>query len=158
LKNTQTRGKQRVAINGPMKMGVCDLIISNMFQTSLIERALDASVMRNDAISQNIANVDTPNYKKKVVRFEEVFNDVAGIKGRVTDRRHIPTGDAYHGLDTPQLEQQNRWGVARLDQNDVDINVEMAEMAKNTIKYNALIQRLNGSLSKLKSVINDGRR
>jgi flagellar basal-body rod protein FlgB len=139
-------------------MEVFVLIISNMFRTGLLEKALDASVMRNDAISQNIANVDTPNYKKKVVRFEEVFNELAGIQGQVSNRRHMPIGDGNHSLVQPQLEEANSWGVARLDQNEVDINVEMAEMAKNTIKYNALIQRLNGSLTKLKSVINDGRR
>jgi flagellar basal-body rod protein FlgB len=134
-----------------------DLLIPNMFQTGLLERATDAAMMRNEAISQNIANVDTPNYKKKVVRFEEYLESAQGLQGNRTDPRHIPIGKADPSALKPQMMEGNSWGVSRLDQNDVDIHVEMAQLAQNQIKYNVLIERLNGSLRNLRSVINDGR-
>lgn len=125
--------------------------------TTLLEKSIDAAVMRNEVHNQNIANVDTPGYKKKIVRFEELFNEQQAVtqKGTRTHPRHIPIEP--HGLD-PTVVEENAWGVARLDQNDVDINVEMAALAKNTIQYNTLIQRLNGKFSTLKNVISDGRR
>ena len=135
------------------------MVISNMFNTGLLEKSLDAAVLRNEAINQNIANVDTPNYKRKDVNFEQALADAraGGVKGNMTHPRHIPVGDVDLATVEPRIMEDNKWGVARLDQNEVDVNVEMANLAKNTIRYNTLIQRINTSLSNIRSVINDGR-
>ena len=59
-------------------------MLSNLlFTKNNIERGLDAAWLRNDVISQNIANVDTPGYKRKVVRFEE-FLDNEMKTGRIS--------------------------------------------------------------------------
>ena len=50
--------------------------VSNM--NLVLEKALDAAWMRNEAISNNIANVNTPGFKKSYVRFEELLSDAAG--------------------------------------------------------------------------------
>jgi len=61
--------------------------------TDVLEKSLDAALLRNEAISQNIANVDTPGYKRKTVAFEEYLNDArAKIKGIRTRPEHIPVG------------------------------------------------------------------
>jgi len=58
--------------------------------TDVLEKSLDAALLRNEAISQNIANVDTPGYKRKTVAFEEYLNDArAKIKGIRTRPEHI---------------------------------------------------------------------
>jgi flagellar basal-body rod protein FlgB len=137
-------------------------VIDRLFsRNKLIEKALDASWLRNEAISQNIANVDTPGYKRKTVPFEQLLNEAiegSSFKGFRTDRRHIPIGNG--DMDNLQLNvmEDNASLSYRLDGNNVDIDNEMASMAKNTIQYNTLIQRMNSRFKTLKSVISEGRR
>ncbi len=136
-------------------------MIQNLFgKSSILEKSLNASWTRNDIISQNLANVDTPQYKRKDVAFEEYLNDSMGkrLEGTVTDKRHIAI-NSKGKVDNvePELVEDNSDSSMRIDGNNVDIDSEMANLAKNQIKYNALIQMLNGSYSKIKSVISEGR-
>lgn len=130
-------------------------------QSKLLEKAINASSLRNEAISQNIANVDTPGYKRKAVAFEEYLSgamDQSSFKGQRTDPRHIPIGGSNIDDVEIKVTQDNQSMSVRLDGNNVDIESEMAAMAKNTIKYNALVQMLNSGYQRLKSVISEGRR
>lgn len=127
----------------------------------ILEKSLDAAWLRNEAISQNIANVDTPGYKRKSVSFEEALNqamDGSSFKGNTTDRRHIPIGGSSIDSVGIKIDQDNQSLSMRLDGNNVDIDTEMASMAKNSIKYNTLIQSFNHGIRKIKSVISEGRR
>jgi flagellar basal-body rod protein FlgB len=121
-----------------------------LFQNNNIQRALDSSWLRNSVISHNIANVDTPGYKRKVVLFEEFLNSemktgkIAHGKSRLSDHSISVTEDY-----TPSSY--------RSDGNNVDIENEMALLAANSLRYNTLIQRMNGDFQKLRSVIRGGR-
>ena len=130
-------------------------------RTKTLEKALDAAWMRNDAISQNIANIDTPGYKRKKVAFEEYLNEAletGGIKGFRTDRRHIPIGESnIDDIEATVSEDGNSLNM-RLDGNNVDIDNEMASLAKNSIRYNTLIQSLSSEFRRVKSAISEGRR
>lgn len=124
----------------------------------LSEKALDAAWIRNKTISQNIANADTPAYKRKTVKFEELLNNASNrsFTGSNTHKMHIKIGDSDNtGI---RVLTDNKNLSSRLDGNNVDIDNEMASMAKNTIKYNVLIQNINAGFRRLKSVINEGRR
>jgi flagellar basal-body rod protein FlgB len=129
--------------------------VGNLVNTNLLERALDAAVMRDEAINQNVANIDTPNYKKKKVLFEEYLQNAGtnGIKGKRTHPNHIPIGTGDDLSAMPQVTEDNSVNKMRLDGNNVDINVEMSELSKNSIKYSALIQRISGRFNSMKSVI-----
>lgn len=127
---------------------------------NLREKSLDAAWTRNEVIAQNIANVDTPNYKKRTVRFEEYLEDALdknSFKGNTTDSRHIPisSGDLDHINIKVAQEYDNL--STRLDGNNVDIESEMASLAKNDIRYYTLVQSVNDSYQKLKSAIKEGR-
>lgn len=130
-------------------------IFTNM---NLSEKSLDAAWIRNKAISQNIANADTPGYKRKTVKFEEFLSDASKkeFKGFKTHEKHIEIGSS-DDADIKVLTD-NKHLSARLDGNNVDIDNEMASMAKNIIKYNTLIQSMNAGFRRLKSIINEGRR
>jgi len=132
-----------------------------LFGTKVIEKSLDASLMRNEAIAQNIANVDTPGYKRKTVSFEEELSDALSknnsFKGKRTDPRHIPIGGRNIDEVGINVSEDSSSNVMRLDGNNVDIENEMAQMAENNIRYNVLIQRMNNTFSKMKSVIKEGR-
>lgn len=130
-------------------------------RTKIVEKALDGTWLRNEAIAQNLANIDTPGYKRKTVNFEEHLNkalDERSFKGNMTHPRHIPIGRSQVEKTTLKISEDHSSSSVRLDGNNVDIENEMAAMAKNTIQYNTLIQSLSGRFKALKTVINEGRR
>jgi len=125
-------------------------------KTRMLEKALDAAWMRNETISNNIANVNTPGYKKSYVRFEELLTDAVDkfqISGIKKDERFLPIGKDTKFTVSPEIVQEEFTSMRR-DGNNVDIDVEMAELAKNSIKYNALIAQMSKEFSKIKLAIN----
>jgi len=112
----------------------------------IIHKALDASWKRNEVIAQNIANVDTPGYKRKSVSFEYELR-------KAMDSKDFKKSDVDQIEIKIVLENKNL--SMRLDGNNVDIDAEMAELAKNTIKYNALVQM--SGFNTLKMVIKEGK-
>ncbi|HHY64130.1 MAG TPA: flagellar basal body rod protein FlgB [Clostridiaceae bacterium] len=126
-------------------------MLSNLlFTKSNIERGLDAAWLRNTVISQNIANVDTPGYKRKVVQFEEFLSDEMKT-GKISKGKSRLYGDDIRIIEDPSESSY------RSDGNNVDIENEMALLAANTLRYNTLIQKINGDFQKLKLVIRGGR-
>lgn len=128
-------------------------------KTIILEKALDAAWMRNEAISNNIANVNTPGYKKSNVKFEELMADAVDkfqISGIKKDEKFLPIGKDTKLSISPEIVQEDFTSMRR-DGNNVDIDVEMAELAKNSIKYNALIAQMSKEFSKIKLAISGGR-
>lgn len=122
---------------------------------SKLENGLSYATLKNKAITQNIGNVDTPNYKTKEVSFQDVFNEAkeSSISAYRTDARHydfsveIGTSGVY----------SNKNFRARPNGNAVNMDAEQAKLAENTIYYNALIERLNSKFSTLNTVVKGGR-
>ena len=132
-----------------------------LYRTTPLEKTLDAALLRNEAISQNISNVDTPNYRRKTVAFEEHLRDALGensIRGIKTDHRHISIGARNFDDIEIKVGEDASNSDMRLDGNNVDIDSEMVQLAKNSIKYDTLIQRISSDFRRIKSVINEGRR
>ena len=126
-------------------------MLEQVVNTSVIDvssRAMAASTLRHEVLSNNIANVNTPNFKRSHVRFEDLLMPVVR-----THDRHLPL--AYRGKAHGVIEQENTTNM-RLDGNNVDIDVEMAEVAKNQLYYNVLANQLGGHISRMKSVITSG--
>lgn len=128
--------------------------------TKLLEKALDAAWLKNEAISNNIANVNTPGYKKSDVKFGDELAGAAAefqIGSLKKEKDFLPIGNDIKDIPAPEVVQDS-FTSARQDGNNVDIDVEMAELAKNTIKYNALITQLSKQYGFIKMAINEGRR
>lgn len=128
--------------------------------TGVLEKNLDAVWKRNEAISHNIANVDTPGYKKEKVVFEEELASALNgnsLRGKKTRDKHITIGSPNINEIEAQLVEKGSTKM-RVDENNVDIDVEMAELASNTIMHHAIVQKLNGEFSRLKTIISEGRR
>ena len=131
--------------------------VVNSSTMDYLSRGLTAANLRHEVISDNIANVNTPNFKKSDVVFEdllakELYGDTSGRMALVrTNDRHLPMqrGD---GRATAAVERQNTTTM-RTDQNNVDIDVEMANMAKNQIYYNAMAKELSSYIMRVKNVI-----
>ncbi|ERJ95306.1 flagellar basal body rod protein FlgB [Selenomonas sp. oral taxon 892] len=137
-------------------------MLEQLVNTSTLDigsRALSAASLRHEVLSNNIANVNTPNFKRSHVRFEDLLKQELGLdrdplmKVVRTHDRHLPI--AFHGKVRPVIEQDAGTNM-RLDGNNVDIDIEMAEVAKNQLYYSALATAVGGHISKLKSVITSG--
>lgn len=122
-------------------------------QETILQNALSASATRHKLISNNIANVNTPRFKRSDLAFEDVLGETmteAQSQLSRTNARHLegrPTG----GFG-PQIVTDNTTST-RTDDNNVDIDIEMANMAKNTLYYQAVAQTLGKYYSDLLSAI-----
>lgn len=129
-------------------------------KTAVMEKALDAAWLRNEAISNNIANVNTPGYKKAYVNFESQLASAASelqIGSLSKNPKFLPIGNDIRNIPAPEIVQ-DPFTSSRQDGNNVDIDVEMAELAKNTIKYNTLINQISRQFGIIRTAINEGRR
>ncbi len=128
----------------------------------VLENALDTTVLRQKVIGDNIANVNTPGFKKSYVTFEyelsQALQKKGGLRAITTNPRHIQFG----GQEDPTKVKPRMYiehdTVFRNDLNNVDINVEMSDLAKNSVMNEALINRVNQSLQMLQTVIRGGGR
>jgi len=135
------------------------LLIENILFTrnmGILEKGLDAASLRNTVIANNLANVDTPGYKRSNVLFEDELRKAiaqkSSIQGFITHEKHIPIGRRSVPEVKPEVALRNDTAM-RNDGNNVDIDREMAAMAKNSIMYAAIAQELNGEFQKIKSAI-----
>lgn len=136
-------------------------ILNSKTQT-LINKAMDASSLKNDVIANNIANVDTPKFKRSEVIFEEKIKKVLDnqtnyAKLNLTNNRHIQINETENYQDI-QPEIRNMEDLSyRNDQNNVDVDVEMAKMTKNKIYYDSVSQSMSNEIRLLRLAIT-GRR
>ena len=129
-----------------------EMIGSNAFNyINVLDKAADASWLRNETIANNIANVDTPGYKRQDVAFEDQLRKAMG------NSRYQSMDDKVSSIKTSRLNAETYTDSAgysyRMDGNNVDIDTENVELASNQIKYNALIQSVNHEFTNLKSVM-----
>jgi flagellar basal-body rod protein FlgB len=122
------------------------VINNNMFSnTNLLGKSLNATLLRHNVISMNIANSDTPNYKRKDVHFEGMLQEALSANNKLSevDLEEI----------TPKVVTDKSNYSYRLDGNNVNIDNEMTELAKNQIKYNVLIDQISKGFRRTKIVL-----
>lgn len=122
---------------------------------NILSASLSALSMRHSAISQNIANADTPYYKRKEVLFENylrrVLYDGPEVRSVRGDDRHIPfSTEVMHIRPSVFSETDTRY---RNDYNNVDIDREMSILAKNQLSYNGVVSFMQALNSNIQSVI-----
>lgn len=128
------------------------MINSNVYDyINVLDKAADASWIRNEVIANNIANVDTPGYKRQDVTFEsELERALAG-------RRYITMDDKVANLSLDKLEPRTYTDYAsfsyRLDGNNVDVETENVILAKNQIKYEGLMKGISQEFQNIKNVM-----
>ena len=132
---------------------------------NILEFGLDGSYARHKALTNNIANVSTPDYKREDVNFIDVLkNNMGNMKNnnssnsgglQKTNPNHISPNN---NTDYRVRFKANRFSntTYRNDGNNVDIDSEMAKLAKNNLYYNTLTQRISGKFSMLQEVIQKG--
>jgi len=148
----------------------------NSRQQVVLNKAMDAASLRNEVIANNIANVDTPGFKRSEVLFQDKIKDLltdkpSGYKLSRTDATHMKNkSDNYpldctnpkhlqiyqepSDLDSIQPEIQTLEDLSyRNDKNNVDIDVEMANNTKNKIYYDSVSQSMSNEIKLLRMAI-----
>ena len=128
-----------------------------------LPRAMTAATMRHEILSQNIANVNTPNYRRSVVDFEDALaNELYGkeedTEGKLqmvrTRDKHLPAEHTpTHAMPTIADDATT---IMRTDNNNVDIDIEMSSMLKNQLYFNALAGQFRAHVNKVRNVITSG--
>ncbi|PYZ93152.1 flagellar basal body rod protein FlgB [Salipaludibacillus keqinensis] len=130
----------------------------NNSTNQLLETAVSSSMTRQNTISQNIANVDTPNYKAQKTVFSHELNraqEGQRLNAHRRDDRHVEFGGRPSNDAATVMKRTNT--AYNHNGNNVDIDHEMSEMAKNQIYYNTLVDRLNGRFNSVRTVLGQGR-
>lgn len=127
----------------------------NKTNLPLLSQTMDAAMLRSRTIGNNIANVNTPGYRRVEVAFEEQLRtalDRTRLQGSRTDEEHMAMGrkifsevnaEAYHPYDPTQPS-----GV-----NNVDIDIEMSKLAETQITYNYAVRFGQGFFKKINAAI-----
>lgn len=118
---------------------------------NVLNKAADASWLREQTIANNLANVDTPGYKRRDVDFQSVLRTELGyMKYRTLDEKvdNVDLGrlNARKYLDAVNYSY-------RIDRNNVDVDTENVELASEKIRYDALTDSMTQEFSRLKSAM-----
>lgn len=133
-----------------------------MFNTKisdLLEKAMDGSAKQHTVISNNIANVNTPGFKKSQVSFQDELGQALAPTKQLkrTNPKHFPAAD--EGSDAPPFTVTRITSTSlRNDGNNVDIDIEQVTLAENNLYFNSLAQLLSSQLALLRHSISEGRR
>jgi flagellar basal-body rod protein FlgB len=114
---------------------------------NILHRLLNATNMRHKAISSNLANVDTPGYKAKDVKFGNLLGKT--MKLMTTDSKHVGGGENNQVNGKLVVQDDLSWG----DKNNVELNVEVAKMTENSLFHNAAIKILSSKIKMYKAAI-----
>ncbi len=122
--------------------------------TQVMERALDGAWARHEVLAENVANSETPGYKRQDLNFLGVLQDALG------SRVSLSTSDTKHLSSTQNAGfrvVEDRTNISA-DGNGVDIDLEMGEVSSNALYYDAIARQLSSQLSLIKRAVTEGRR
>jgi len=134
--------------------------IINDKTTQAARVALDGLALRQQMISRNVANIDTPGYHAQNISFENVIQNViktseanTGFQMEKTNSAHL--GKLGESALSPLVQAVDRMGGSeRVDENNVDIDTEMIEMTDTALRYQTISTVLSKKLLLLKAIAN----
>lgn len=120
---------------------------------NLLKSAADASWTREEVLTNNIANVDTPNYKRQDVEFSSYLANALQRSGKNSSSLTQRVNNVDYKDISIRTYTDNSTLSYRSDGNNVDLSTENVELASEQINYNALIDSMNNEFSRFKSVL-----
>ena len=135
---------------------------NNLFKpVDLLQKGLSVSWMRNAVIRNNIANIETPNFKASDVEFETFLLrslEKPGFVGARTHPGHREIGSKNLDFESvyPKVYQRKDLSM-RMDGNNVDIESENVKLAQNSLYYNTMLEKMNSELRRLRMAITEGK-
>ncbi len=117
-----------------------------------LNKGLNASWLRSETINNNIANVDTPDYKRSTVEFESYYQDALSGDGFVNKQTREKHRD-FSNSDLEPVVSVDNSTTMRMDGNNVDIDTEMVNLTENVIYYNTLSNQITSEFAMLNTAI-----
>ncbi len=118
---------------------------------NITDRAMDASYQRLTLIANNIANADTPTYKRKDIDFQDIFyRELKKTQQPNIDRavKHLVTDDL-----NPKIYTDYSNYSYRIDKNNVDPDTENVELASEQLRYQTYTTAMNQEIQHFKKAI-----
>ena len=118
---------------------------------NVLDKAADASWTRHELISNNIANQDTPGYKRQDIDFQSV------LKTEIGNYKYMSLDQKMNAVNlnrlNPEVYTDHAGFSYRLDGNNVDMDTEQVELASEQIKYQALTSSITSEFQRLQAVL-----
>lgn len=138
-------------------------MLSDFAAFQLLNNALQVADLRQQVYANNIANMDTPGYKREDVHFESALRSAMSntSSSSLLGRQTIPLGQSQDMNDynwsamlaVRPVVTVSSGSVISNNGNNVDIEAEMVKLAENQIRYQALVQDLTDRISRLNTAI-----
>lgn len=130
------------------------MITTNAFDyINIMDKAADASWTRENVITNNIANVDTPGYKRQDVDFQSALKRELGNSKYISlDKKIRSLNSDLSGLSVSPYTDSSNYSY-RLDRNNVDVDTEQVELASEQLRYEMLTTAINEEFSRMKLVL-----
>lgn len=130
------------------------MITSDAFGfVNALDNTADVSWQRQTLILNNMANDDTPGYKRQDIEFESVLRkELLGTRETSLERAVNMLDDDGHKVEGIEYTDYKNYSY-RLDGNNVDMDTENVELASETIRYQALMTSTTNEFNRFKSVI-----
>lgn len=126
------------------------MIRTNAFNNiNVLDKAADASWLKNQLVTNNIANKDTPGYKRKDLNFQNFLADELRSPGSLNKKM---AGVNLNRLNASVYTDYSNLSY-RLDGNNVDMDTESATLAENQIRYYTLMDSMSQEFNRIKTVL-----
>ena len=134
-------------------MGILNSKIFEAMKIPQWNRVGDVTATRHRALSQNIANASTPGYKRKYVDFDaevkKILGKSEGLKMSNTNEGHLPGKNGSKAIKVITDKDNSKFNGI----NNVDIDMEMGDLAENQIIYNTTARLIASKIQGLKAAI-----
>lgn len=114
----------------------------------MAEKSLSYLWKKQELTLDNIANVETPGYKKKHISFEETFRDKLAAADLAKDSDTMETA-----IKSSQYSIWERDDSSRIDENNVNLDVETTELTRTALHYQYMLQSVNADITRLRAAI-----
>lgn len=134
---------------------------SNFGKTvAILQRSMDVATLRREVIANNIANADTPNFKRSTVNFEAQLKRVldgektkAQPEAFLTDPRHIAFDQKVDWQDVKPVRVLDYLTQSKNNGNNVDLEEELMTAQQNQMMYNLMAQAAANEFNQLNIVL-----
>jgi flagellar basal-body rod protein FlgB len=127
----------------------------------VLQKSLDALAIQHEVIANNMANIDTPNFKRAEVSFQEQLKNVLNQNQPSalwrTNPKHFPIPQNISLNDFEPTITTITDTIGRNDGNNVDLEMESAKLAQNNLLYNSLADLTGRYIANLKHAITEGK-
>ncbi|MDL2293602.1 flagellar basal body rod protein FlgB [Ruminococcaceae bacterium OttesenSCG-928-D13] len=130
-------------------------VLFDTYSTQAAEASLDSLWLKTQVISNNMANVDTPNFKASNVTFEEVLAGASRQMNKEGKELAVPETESIRAGGQFQTRvTQDIWSSVRVDGNNVVLEREQSELWKTYAQYSYLLDRISGHYGAINAAIN----